>query len=94
MAGKLFFLESAFDKAVPIDGVFCMTAPGDLGDEEKQANALIDASLTHGIQHFVFASVHRGSAAARATDPNEIPLMGEYNIENHLQARCVHSLMT
>lgn len=95
IAGNLFFPLSAFDKAVPIDAVFCMTCPGDLGDEEKQATALIDASLTHGVKHFVFTSVDRGGADVSETNPTDIPhFRSKHNVEKYLKASCAESQMT
>lgn len=95
IAGNLFFLLSVFDKAIPIDAVFCMTCLGDIGDEEKQATALIDASLTHGVKHFVFTSVDRGGANVSKTNPTEIPhFKSKHNVEKYLKAACAESQMT
>ncbi|OBT61282.1 hypothetical protein VE03_09374 [Pseudogymnoascus sp. 23342-1-I1] len=93
--GNLFFPLSTFDKVSPIDAVFCMTCPGDLGDEERQATSLIDASITHGVKHFVFTSVDRGGAEVSETNPTEIPhFKSKYNVEKYLKEKCAESQMT
>ncbi|OBT42042.1 hypothetical protein VE00_07442 [Pseudogymnoascus sp. WSF 3629] len=95
IVGNLFFPLSTFDKAVPIDAVFCMTCPGDLGDEEKQATALIDASLSHGVKHFVFRSVDRGGLELSETNPTDIPnFRSKHNVEEYLKEKCTESQMT
>ncbi|KFY34953.1 hypothetical protein V494_06328 [Pseudogymnoascus sp. VKM F-4513 (FW-928)] len=95
IGGNLFFPLSAFDRAIPIDAVFCMTCPGDLGDEGKQATALIDASITHEVKHFVFTSVDRGGPVVSETNPTEIPhFKSKHNVERYLKTKCADSQMT
>ena len=72
-----------------------MTCPGDLGDEEKQASALIDASIAHGVKHLVFTSVDRGGAEVSEINSTEIPhFKSKYNAEEYLKAKCAESHMT
>jgi uncharacterized protein YbjT (DUF2867 family) len=95
VVGNLFFPISALDKAVPIDAVFCMTCPSDLGDEEKQATALIDACLIHEVKHFVFRSVDRGGVELSETNPTDIPnFRSKHNVEKYLKEKCAESQMT
>lgn len=52
-------------------------------NEETQGKALVDASLKHGVSHFVYTSVDRGTNSD--TDPTNVPhFISKYNIEQHL----------
>jgi uncharacterized protein YbjT (DUF2867 family) len=74
-------------------GVFSVTSPGK--DEEKQAKPLIDASVTNGVQHFVFTSVDRGGPAKSENNPTYVPhFITKYNIENHLKEKAAASPQT
>jgi len=71
-------------------GVFSVTSPGK--DEEEQAIPLIDASVTNGVQHFVFTSVDRGGPAKSESDPTYVPhFITKYNIEKHLKEKAATS---
>lgn len=71
--GDIMHPAKFLEHAGPISGVFCMTAPGKAGDEEIQAIALIDASIRHGVKHFVFTSVDRGGEDVSEKTPTNVP---------------------
>lgn len=59
-------------------GVFCVTLPSfgkkeALESEQKQGCDLVDASLVHDVQHFVYTSVDRGGHDRSDTDATDIP---------------------
>ncbi|KFY18895.1 hypothetical protein V491_04667 [Pseudogymnoascus sp. VKM F-3775] len=79
IAGNLFFPLSAFDKFGPIDAVFRMTCPGDLGDEEsKPLPSSTPASPTGS-----------STLSLRAWT-----VVSKYNAEEYLKAKCAESHMT
>ena len=95
LAGDLNDCPSIFSKAGgpgSVYGVFSMQLPA-MGQknvaediEEKQGTALIDASLTSGVKHFVQSSVDRGGANS-INDPTNIPhFISKHKIEKHLIA--------
>jgi uncharacterized protein YbjT (DUF2867 family) len=75
-----------FTRASPIDAVFCVTVHGKEGAEEAQASGLIDASIVHGVKHFVFTSADRGGAAVSDVTPTKVPhIASKYRIEEYLK---------
>ena len=61
IVGDPSFPESIFSQiGSSVDGVVCMTVPGQKTSEEDQAKALIDASIEYRAKHFVFTSGDRG----------------------------------
>ncbi|KAL0257070.1 hypothetical protein SLS55_007880 [Diplodia seriata] len=83
--GDLNDPEAIFTAAgSPIWGVFSVQLPG--SEEEAQGNALVDAALAHGVQHFVFTSVERGTP--RPNVPTNVPhFASKHRIEEHLLAK-------
>ncbi|KAJ9669633.1 hypothetical protein H2201_000016 [Coniosporium apollinis] len=75
----------------PIWGVFSVQVPMGKGaspeTEERQGKALIDASLSAGVEFFVYASVDRGGDKS-SNNPTYIPhFISKHNIEKHLEAQ-------
>jgi uncharacterized protein YbjT (DUF2867 family) len=91
LTGHLDNVEDVFQKAkeatkAPIWGVFSVqVAIGDGASpesEEKQGKALIDASIKHGVKHFVYSSVDRGGDN---TDATSVPhFASKHRVEQHL----------
>ncbi|KAI1331396.1 hypothetical protein F5Y16DRAFT_359840 [Xylariaceae sp. FL0255] len=53
--------------------------------EVAQGKALIDASIAHGVQHFVYSSVERGGDEASWTNPTPVPhFQSKFQIEQYL----------
>jgi uncharacterized protein YbjT (DUF2867 family) len=54
-------------------------------NEVKQGKALIDESIKHGVQHFVYSSVDRGGNAKSFENETPIPhFQSKYQIEHYL----------
>jgi len=71
-----------------IDSVFCVTVHGPPGAEEAQAEGLINASLAHGVTHFVFTSADRGGDILSDTNPTPVPhIATKYHIEVYLKEK-------
>lgn len=71
-----------------IDGVFCMTVPGQKASEEDQARALIDASVKYRVNHFVFTSGDRGGPGKSDVTSTNVPnLKAKYEIEVYLKSQ-------
>ncbi|KAG4433140.1 hypothetical protein IFR05_011382 [Cadophora sp. M221] len=86
--GDLSHIEAIFEKAGPIDGVYCVSVPGKSRVEESQAKSLIDASIAHGVKHFVFASVDRGGPKLSNETPTSVPhFASKHRIEAYLKER-------
>ncbi|CAN9241217.1 unnamed protein product [Alternaria alternata] len=93
ITGNLDTIEDVFNSArqatkLPIWGVFSVQVPMGGGQnaqsEERQGKALVDASLKHGVKHFVSSSVDRGGSRSDK-DPTNIPhFISKHNIEQHL----------
>jgi len=93
VTGNLDTIEDVFNSArqatnLPIWGVFSVQVPMGGGQnaqsEERQGKALVDASLKHGVKHFVYSSVDRGGSRSDK-DPTNIPhFISKHNIEQHL----------
>lgn len=91
ITGHLDNVEDVFQKTkeatkAPIWGVFSVqVAIGDGASpesEEKQGKALIDASIKHGVKHFVYSSVDRGGNNIDATF---VPhFASKHRVEQHL----------
>jgi uncharacterized protein YbjT (DUF2867 family) len=89
--GDLFH-AAALNNAGPLDGVFCVTTPGKPGDEERQARALIDASVAHGVRHFVFTSVDRGGEElSEKTATGVSYFASKHRIEEYLKKKAGES---
>lgn len=53
--------------------------------EERQGKNLVDASLRHGVSHFVYSSVDRSGPELSARNPTDVPHFAtKHNIEQHL----------
>jgi uncharacterized protein YbjT (DUF2867 family) len=71
-----------------IDGVFCMTVPGQKSTEEDQAKALIDASIKYRVKHFVFTSGDRGGPGKSESNPTNVPILkAKHDIEVYLKTQ-------
>ncbi|KAF4634028.1 hypothetical protein G7Y89_g4088 [Cudoniella acicularis] len=78
-----------------IDAVFCVTIHGPPGAEEAQANGLIDASLRHGVKHFVFTSADRGGEVLSDTNPTPVPhIATKHRIELYLKEKTIGTPMS
>lgn len=56
-----------------------------------QGISLVDASISHGVQHFVFTSADRGGRKSD-TSPTKVPhFITKHNIEQHLSANAKKS---
>ncbi|CZR56283.1 related to nucleoside-diphosphate-sugar epimerases [Phialocephala subalpina] len=77
--------------AQPIHGVFSVTVPNPFKSgsfEEAQAIPLIDASVSHGVKHFICTSADRGGPEKSEPDPPSVPhFVTKYNVEKHLKAK-------
>jgi uncharacterized protein YbjT (DUF2867 family) len=90
--GDLNKSSDIFAKTGPIDSIFCMTLPGNAGDEEKQATNLIDAALTNNVKHFVFTSVDRGGPDVSERTPTNIPhFASKHHVEEYLKEKSAGS---
>jgi len=86
--------EAIFTKAGSVDGVFSVTTPGKEGAEEEQAHGLIDASIAHGVKHFVYTSVDRGGPGVTERSPTNIPhFASKHRIEEYLKEKAAKSDM-
>ncbi|KAF7885006.1 hypothetical protein EAF00_010824 [Botryotinia globosa] len=93
LQGDLNDCPAIFEAAPqPIKSVFCVTMPnmgfGNAGaSEEEQGIAFIDASIKHGVEHFVFTSVDRHGEDSD-NDPTDIPhFISKANIEKYLKEK-------
>lgn len=89
LAGDPVHADTIFSSAkTPITAVFCVTVHGPPGAEEAQAEGLIDASLSHGVKHFVFTSADRGGDVLSDTNPTPVPhIATKYHIEKYLKEK-------
>ncbi|KAG0645925.1 hypothetical protein D0Z07_7847 [Hyphodiscus hymeniophilus] len=89
IAGDPSTLETVFSQiGTGIDGVFCMTVPGQKAREEDQAKAFIDASIKYRVKHFVFTSGDRGGPGKSDNNPTNVPnLKSKHAIEVYLKAQ-------
>lgn len=87
VSGEVTSPEGIFQQAgAPVDSVFCVTVHGPPGAEEAQASALINASLAHGVKHFVFTSADRGGDGVSDNNPTPVPhIATKYRIEQYLR---------
>ncbi|RDW69388.1 NAD(P)-binding Rossmann-fold containing protein [Coleophoma cylindrospora] len=81
--------EALFQSAaVQINGIFCVTVHGPPGAEEKQAQSLVDASLAHGVQHFVFTSADRGGDVLSESNPTPVAhIASKHRIETYIKQK-------
>jgi uncharacterized protein YbjT (DUF2867 family) len=72
-----------------IDAVFYVTVHGPPRAEEAQAaKCLIDASIAHGVTHFVFASADRGGEKLSDSSPTPVPhIATKHRIELYLKTK-------
>jgi uncharacterized protein YbjT (DUF2867 family) len=83
---QIFDAASAFNAR--IDGVFLVTVHGAPGAEEAQAHGIIDASIAHGVKHFVFTSADRGGDIVSDTNPTPVAhIATKYRIELYLKEK-------
>ncbi|OQD64045.1 hypothetical protein PENPOL_c008G00037 [Penicillium polonicum] len=73
----------------PVYGVFCVTSPDPFKPssfEENQAIPLIDASIQHGVHHFIFSSANRGGPGISEHTPTQVPHFAtKLRIEQYLK---------
>ncbi|KAI9647519.1 hypothetical protein NHQ30_003904 [Ciborinia camelliae] len=99
LQGDLNDCPAIFEAAPqPIKGVFCVTMPNfsfvDTGaSEEDKGKALIDASIKHGVEHFVFTSVDRHGKDSDNDTTNIPHFISKANIEKHLKEKCAGTKM-
>jgi len=87
--------SAIFTQASPIDALFCVTVHGKPGAEEAQAAGLIDASIAHGVRHFVFSSADRGGEKVSDVTPTPVPhIASKYRIEEYLKRAAAGTQMT
>jgi len=73
---------------IQIDTVFCVTVHGPAGSEEAQAQGLVDASLAHGVSHFVFTSADRGGDVVSDTNPTPVAhIATKHHIEQYIRQK-------
>ncbi len=79
----------------PIYGVFSVTALGTkAGQEEIQAQPLIDESIKNGVDHFVFTSVDRGGPGVSEKNPTEfLHFQVKHRIEEYLKKQAAGTQM-
>lgn len=97
ISGDLTSPEDIFASAPyqHIDAIFCVTVHGPPGSEESQAQGLIDASLAHGVKHFVFASADRGGEELSNSNPTPVAhISSKYRIEVYLKSKTQGTDMT
>jgi uncharacterized protein YbjT (DUF2867 family) len=97
ISGDLTAPEDIFSSAPyqNIDAIFCVTVHGPPGAEESQALGLIDASLAHGVKHFVFTSADRGGEEVSNSNPTPVPhISTKYRIELYLKQKAKGTPMT
>lgn len=99
--GDLDNVPAIFDNAKnitssPIWGVYSVQAKvagPDKSIEEKQGNALIDASIANNVEFFVYSSVDRGGDKS-STTPTPVPHWAtKYRIEKHLEEKAAGTKM-
>ncbi|TEY35175.1 hypothetical protein BOTCAL_0600g00010 [Botryotinia calthae] len=100
LQGDLNDCPAIFEAAPqPIKSVFCVTMPnmgfGSAGaSEEEKGMAFINASIKHGVEHFVFTSVDRHGEDSD-NDPTDIPhFISKANIEKHLKEKSAGTQMS
>ncbi len=80
---------------IQIDAVFCVTVHGPAGSEEAQAQGLVDASLAHGVGHFVFTSADRGGDVVSDTNPTPVAhIATKHHIEQYIRQKTRGTNMT
>ncbi|APA05996.1 hypothetical protein SS1G_01591 [Sclerotinia sclerotiorum 1980 UF-70] len=100
LQGDLDDCPAIFEAAPqPIKRVFCVTMPniglGNTGaTEEGKGKALIDASIKHGVEHFIFTSVDRHGDDSD-NDPTNVPhFISKANIEKYLKEKSAGTQMS
>lgn len=87
VTGNLDNVEDVFVKAkaaatAPLWGVFSVQFV--TKNEEKQAKAIVDASLKYGVKHIVYSSVDRGGDKS-IDNPTQVPhFIAKHNAEHYL----------
>jgi uncharacterized protein YbjT (DUF2867 family) len=90
IAGDLSNTDAIFAKSGPVWGVYSVQINSDA--EEAQGKALIDAAVSHGVQHFVYSSCDRGGPEKSAVDPTNVKnFAAKFRIEKHLESLAVGS---
>lgn len=70
-----------------------MSPMSDGSGEEVKGKALIDASLEHGVRHFVYTSVDRHGSESDANDTDIPHFWRKANVEKYLKEACKGSQM-
>ncbi|KAM5344542.1 hypothetical protein ACJ41O_013077 [Fusarium nematophilum] len=88
--GDFSDVSAIFAQVGPVWGVFSVLVNSD--DEERYGKAMVDGAVSHGVQHFVYASGDRGGPAKSNFDPTNVKnFAAKYNIEKHLIAQATLS---
>ncbi|KAG9253973.1 uncharacterized protein F5Z01DRAFT_723883 [Emericellopsis atlantica] len=88
--GSFSDIPAIFAKVGPVWGVFSVQVNSD--DEERSGKAMVDAAVSHGVQHFVYSSGDRGGPEKSHFDPTTVKnFAAKYNIEKHLIAQATLS---
>lgn len=88
--GDFSDISAIFSKAGPVWGVYSVQVNSD--EEERQGKAMVDAAVSHGVQHFVYSSGDRGGPEKSNFDPTDVKnFAAKFNIEKHLIAQATTS---
>ncbi|KAM0425416.1 hypothetical protein ACHAPT_009473 [Fusarium lateritium] len=88
--GDFSDVEAIFAQVGPVWGVFSVLVNSN--DEERYGKAMVDAAVSHGVQHFVYSSGDRGGPGKSNFDPTNVKnFAAKYNIEKHLIAQATLS---
>ncbi|RSM11458.1 hypothetical protein CEP52_003027 [Fusarium oligoseptatum] len=88
--GEFSDVSAIFAQVGPVWGVFSVLVNSN--DEERHGKAMVDTAVTHGVQHFVYASGDRGGPVKSNFDPTNVKnFAAKYNIEKHLIAQATLS---
>ncbi|KAF4993038.1 hypothetical protein FDECE_13532 [Fusarium decemcellulare] len=88
--GGISDISAIFAQVGPVWGVFSVLVNSN--QEERYGKAMVDAAVSHGVQHFVYASGDRGGTVKSNFDPTNVKnFAAKYNIEKHLIAQATLS---
>jgi nucleoside-diphosphate-sugar epimerase len=91
--GDLDNPNAIFEQTGPVWGVFSVQVASPGSDtEETRGKALVDASVIHGVSHFVYTSGDRGGPVRSPTNPTVVSnFIAKYNVEKHLEKEAAAS---
>lgn len=88
--GNFSDIPAIFAKVGHVWGVFSVQVNS--ADEERCGKAMVDAAVSHGVQHFVYSSGDRGGPDKSNVDPTNVKnFAAKYSIERHLIAQAALS---